>query len=82
MGAKRAIKSTVIHKATPPSVPCGGRGWEDGECYDCRREGADYCALRNTPRVVTLAGGAEVLLRFGGGRKARRATKLRRVHWG
>jgi hypothetical protein len=67
---------------SPRSIPGGGKGRRDGECEFCRREGAEWWTLRNTPRVVTLESGAEVLLRFGGGRRARVARKGRRVGWG
>ncbi len=34
----------------PLGIQCGGKGWKNGECFDCRRVGAQYCVLRNRPR--------------------------------
>ena len=53
----------------PKSIPCGGKGWADGECEFCRRKGADYCVLRNVAREVPASVGiADVLrgMRWGG----------------
>lgn len=42
----------------PGPIPCGGKGWRDGECEFCRTKGAEYRPLRNVPRdepeVVTF----------------------------
>jgi len=83
MGKGRGgVVGAARKERTPGSVPCGGRGWEDGLCFDCQLEGADYCALRDVPRVLTLEGSAAVVLRLGAGRRARRAMRRGWVGWG
>jgi hypothetical protein len=63
----------------PKSIPCGGKGWRDGECeFFCRRKGAADCILRNAPRDWAFESGTSALLRVGGGRRLRQALRLRR----
>ncbi len=43
MSARKSSSSRLI--------PCGGKGWRDGKCFDCKLDrGRDPCPLKNVPR--------------------------------